>query len=232
MLKIKLCGLTDIANIREADALDVMMLGFIFYPKSKRYVGSSFSVPQGLSAKKTGVFVDASVAEIERIVNENQLNAIQLHGHESPTMCKSLKREDLMVIKAFGIDHYFDFKIVEPYLSVVDLFLFDTATAGKGGSGKKFDWHLLEKYTYEKPFLLSGGIGPEDAGLVNAFRHTSLRHLVSSCVPDEKGLSPCHPSLLHPSLYGIDLNSRFEDQPGIKNIEQLKQFINTLNHAK
>lgn len=206
MLKIKICGLTEISNILEADALDVMMLGFIFYAQSKRYVGNSFSVPKGLSAKTTGVFVDAPVTEIERIVNENQLNAIQLHGHESPRMCKSLQKEDLMIIKAFAVDYCFDFKQVEPYLSVVDLFLFDTVTTEKGGSGKKFDWHLLEKYTYEKPFLLSGGIGPEDAGLVNAFQHSSL--------------------------HGIDLNSRFEDQPGIKNIEQLKNFINSLNHAK
>jgi phosphoribosylanthranilate isomerase len=206
MVQLKICGLRDAANILAVDALEVMMLGFIFYPLSKRYTGIDFVFPAGIRAKKTGVFVDAPLNEIQAIVEQHSLEAVQLHGQESPRLCAALKNDNLQIIKAFAIHQGFNFDQVLPYMDATDLFLFDTASPFKGGSGQKFNWELLDQYNFDKPFLLSGGIGPEDAVKIR--------------------------SMAHPMLLGIDLNSRFEDQPALKNISLLKKFINELNYAK
>src|SRR5690606_15943253 len=167
---IKVCGLTDPHNIEEVLALDPQYIGLIFYSRSARYIGELD--PEYLltlkNVKRTGVFVDASILEIEQMLIKYQLHAIQLHGSESPEFCGKLKANQLIkekgveLIKAFGINNEFDFQQLEAYMPVVDYFLFDTKTPSHGGSGKTFDWSILDRYTYSIPFFLSGGIGPDN----------------------------------------------------------------------
>lgn len=154
-----------------------------------------------MRAKKTGVFVNRTAKDVIRTAKFEKLDAIQLHGEEPPEYCAALTQ--LTVIKSFGVHDSFDFSKLEEFEPFVDYFLFDTKTNLRGGSGKRFDWNLLKNYTLETPFFLSGGIGPE-----------SLNEILD---------------IQHPKLEGIDLNSRFEIAPGIKNIKQLNLFINELN---
>jgi len=204
---IKVCGLTDPHNIKDVLTLGPQYIGLIFYPKSARYIGELD--PEYLltlkNVKKTGVFVNSSITEVEQMMVKYQLDAIQLHGNESPEFCSELMASMQMteagveIIKAFGVDIDFDFQQLEAYLSVVDYFLFDTKTPLHGGSGKAFDWHILDRYSYDKPFFLSGGIGPDN------FKHAYQ-------IEDER-------------LYALDLNSRFESSPGFKNISLLQQVL-------
>jgi phosphoribosylanthranilate isomerase len=199
-LKIKVCGMKYTANREAVEKLPVDWLGFIFYPQSKRFVGNDPERFLFDSEKpKVAVFVDENAFEIMALAKNFGFSMVQLHGKENPQTCQMLKRQGLKIIKAFSVNENFDFETTLPYEKVADYFLFDTKTPMHGGSGQKFDWRLLDKYTGHIPFLLSGGIGPDDAEEILKINH--------------------------PKLTGIDVNSGFEDQPGVKNIEKLKEFI-------
>ncbi len=192
------------ANREAVENLPVDFLGFIFYPKSKRFVGENTEPGLFQSAKlKVAVFVDENAFEILGLAKNLGFEYVQLHGKENPKTCRLLKKQGLKVIKAFNLNEDFDFSSLKAYEKSVDYFLFDTKTDLPGGSGKKFNWEILEKYDGKVPFFLSGGIDPEDAEAIR--------------------------KLEHPQLYGIDLNSGFEDEPGVKNVEKLKQFIAEIN---
>lgn len=199
-LKIKVCGIKFTQNREAVEKLPVDLLGFIFYPKSKRFVGENTDPGLFHSTKtKVAVFVDENAFEILGLTKNFGFGFVQLHGKENPKTCRLLKTQGLKVIKAFNLNEDFDFLSLEAYQKSVDFFLFDTKTDLPGGSGKKFNWEILENYSGKVPFFLSGGIGPED---VEAIR-----------------------SLQHPQLFGIDLNSGFEEEPGVKNVGKLKEFI-------
>lgn len=205
-MKIKICGITDAVNLHEIIDLKPDFMGFIFYPASPRYMIEKLS-PDDLmdipkSIKRTGVFVNADLYTIEGLYWRYNLDFVQLHGDESPIECKQLSSSGLNIIKAFRLDHDFNFDILMDYIPYCKYFLFDTNTVEYGGSGKKFDWEILEKYDAGYPFILSGGIGSFDA---------------------EEILS-----IKHPSFYGIDLNSRFETSPGIKDVEKLRPFLKSV----
>jgi len=188
------------ANREAVEKLPVDWLGFIFYPQSKRFVGNDPERFLFDSEKpKVAVFVDENAFEILALAKNFGFSMVQLHGKENPKTCQMLKNQGLKIIKAFSVDENFDFDTTLPYEKTADYFLFDTKTENHGGSGKKFDWKLLDNYTGHIPFLLSGGIGADDA---------------------EEILK-----ISHPKLTGIDVNSGFEDAPGLKNIESLKEFI-------
>ena len=197
---IKVCGMRDADNIRAVEALGIDWLGYIFWPKSSRYVAER---PAYLptKAKRVGVFVDADPADVRQHVADYCLDIIQLHGHESPECVKSLHGL-AKIIKAISVSTRADIALSKQYDGLVDYFLFDTKCKTVGGSGEHFDWSVLDAYDGETPFLLSGGIGPDDAERVLAFHH-------EKCV-------------------GIDLNSRFESEPGLKDIQKLKSFIEQL----
>ena len=197
----------DAQNIRDVEALGIDWIGMIFWPRSKRYVAEVPSyLPKCL--KKVGVFVDATLEDILQHISDYRLDIIQLHGQESPDFVKALKPHT--IIKAFNIEKADDLIQTEKYEGIADYFLFDTRKPLRevggwlppGGTGEKFDWSVLTAYQGETPFLLSGGIGPEDAESVRSFHH--------------------------PRCIGIDLNSRFESEPGFKDINQLKTFINNI----
>ena len=194
---IKVCGMRDAENICQVEALGIDMMGFIFYPKSSRYVSKH---PEYLptKCKRVGVFVDEDIEQVKHIAEEFALDLIQLHGSESPEYAQRLR--DWKVIKAFNIATKEDLEATKPYEGLVDYFLFDTKGKSAGGNGEKFNWNVLSNYKDNTPFLLSGGIGPDDAGRVKVFQH--------------------------PKCVGIDLNSRFEIEPGIKDIVKLKTFLN------
>lgn len=197
-MQIKICGLKNSDELKRIDeACSPDFLGLIFYPDSPRNFDSSDDYTP-TNAEKVGVFVNATEEEIIEQIKAEHLTVVQLHGEESPELCMSL--EGLVnVIKVFSVDENFDFKKVNRYHFACDYFLFDTATSMRGGSGQHFPWQKLDEYKGTKPFFLSGGIGPKDVEAILGLKH--------------------------PSLAGVDLNSRFEDAPGIKNITQLKYFI-------
>ena len=194
---IKVCGMRDAENIREVESLSIDMMGFIFWPKSSRYVSER---PSYLPAKckRVGVFVDADLEEVKQKTEEYALDYIQLHGSESPEYVRQLNVQS-SIIKAFNIATAADFEQAKPYEGIVDYFLFDTKGKSVGGNGEKFDWTVLSAYNGETPFLLSGGIGPDDAERVKAIHHAKY--------------------------IGIDLNSKFEDEPALKDIKKLKSFL-------
>ena len=191
----------DAENIREVEALGIDLMGFIFWPRSSRYVSERPAyLPQQI--KRVGVFVDADIDDIKQRVQDYRLDFIQLHGHESPDVVRQLRPvcgDTIATIKAFNIATAEDLLQAESYEGLADYFLFDTKGKSAGGNGEKFDWSVLEAYHGHTPFLLSGGIGPDDAERVTTFHH--------------------------PRCVGIDLNSRFEVAPGLKDIHQLKEFI-------
>jgi len=204
-MKIKVCGMKYAANVAEVASLRPDYLGFIFYPKSPRYIGEVSAelikyIPQEI--KTVGVFVNEDIKEVKLRIVKHQLKAVQLHGAESVDYCTELKTLDVEIIKAFGAHPEFDFKQLEPYATVVDYFLFDTQTPIHGGSGKVFDWQLLENYQLDKPYFLSGGIGLEHAQQIKAIQD--------------------------PRLYAIDVNSKFELEPGLKYTEKLKEFFDNV----
>jgi phosphoribosylanthranilate isomerase len=202
---IKICGMREADNIRDVLMLNPDFMGLIFYSKSPRYVESNETLKDihfGKKIKKTGVFVNATEDEIMQKVTSYDLQAVQLHGTESVLLCQSLKNRGLTVIKAFQIHDAEDFGMTSMYGESVDYFLFDTKTKSYGGSGAKFDWDLLNSYCGDIPFFLSGGIGPDDAGVIREINH--------------------------PYFKGIDLNSKFETVPAIKDYRLLQQFINQL----
>ena len=198
-LKIKVCGMRYPDNIRSVGALQPDYMGFIFYPPSKRYADNLdhetlAQLPE--TVRKTGVFVNASFNEIAEKVRDLGLHAVQLHGTEDAPFCGRVKASGITVIKALGIDDNFDFDRLNDYAGNVDYFLFDTKTTLYGGSGKAFDWGLLHNYTLDKPYFLSGGLDEALLGSIYTLN-------------DER-------------LHAIDLNSRFETEPGLKDVERLK----------
>ena len=199
-LVIKVCGMREADNIHEVEALGVDWLGLIFWPKSSRYVSERPDyLPQ--HAKRVGVFVDEAVDTVKKKADAYALDLIQLHGSESPDYIRALKAS-CSIIKAFSIATADDLEQTKDYESLVDYFLFDTKGPSVGGNGVQFNWDVLKDYHGQTPFLLSGGIGPDDAQRIQAFHH--------------------------PQCIGIDLNSRFELSPGFKDINKLKQFIQVL----
>ena len=197
---IKVCGMREADNIREGETLGIDMMGFIFWPKSSRFVTQR---PDYLPkrVKRVGVFVDEDPEQVKRLAVDYDLDYIQLHGQESPSYIFQLG--GLHIIKAFNISTAEDLLQAQPYEGIVDYFLFDAKGKSVGGNGEKFNWDVLSAYNGSTPFLLSGGIGLDDATNVKAFHH--------------------------PKCIGIDLNSRFELAPGLKDVAKLKEFIFNLN---
>lgn len=218
-LKIKICGMTDAENMREIASLQPDLFGLIFYPKSPRFVspGHAKALPQFDNVKRVGVFVNESLENILTIAEETNLAFVQLHGNESPEFCAELKsqssqkpareqgRDEIKIIKVFSVgdDASLLTRRLLLYENVCDYFLFDTKTPAHGGSGKSFDWRILQQSLISKPFFLSGGIGAENAA-----------EAVAACdkLP----------------LFALDVNSRAEIAPGIKSPEIIKEIIKNL----
>lgn len=195
---IKVCGLTHNKESAAVAALqDVDMLGFIFYEKSPRFTESTLATAKN----KAGVFVNADLYYIKEQIEKHALNMVQLHGSESPEYIKQLPG-NIKIIKAFGIATAEDLQATEAYNGIVDYFLFDTKSKLHGGTGIAFNWHVLDAYTGNTPFLLSGGIGPHSAEALKNFSHTMLA--------------------------GYDLNSKFETAPKVKDEALITQFLNEL----
>jgi phosphoribosylanthranilate isomerase len=176
-MELKVCGITTSEDIMELIPLEISRLGFIFYHQSKRYVYGKL-IEDGLKAipmhiKKTGVFVNAEIAEIEQNINQYKLNSIQLHGDESPEFCRHF-RTKTEVIKTISIREKSSFETTKFYGDACDLFLFDTHSDNYGGTGKTFDWQWLEAYTMDKPFYLSGGISLENFEEIKEISHERL----------------------------------------------------------
>ena len=202
-MKLKVCGMREPDNIAALSALQPDYMGFIFWAPSSRYV-SEATPSLDKSIKKTGVFVDASVDYIQSSISAHQLQAVQLHGEETPGYCQLVQNFGVEVIKAFSVKDAFDFSMLEAYENSCDFFLFDTKGALPGGNGYTFDWSLLKEYPSQKPFFLSGGIGLENT--------QEIKELLNTDLP----------------LHAIDVNSKFEVAPGLKKIEELTQFKNEL----
>lgn len=206
--KLKVCGMKLAANIAAVAALRPDYLGFIFYDKSPRLISDvSAELIKYIPAeiKTVGVFVDEELDVVKKKINLYQLKAVQLHGSESPGYCAALKSifGKIEVIKAFGVDEDFDFNVLKEYMDAVDFFLFDTKTKAHGGSGKTFDWKMLDNYKLDKPYFLSGGIDLQHAAAIKQIKDSKL--------------------------YALDINSRFEVEPGVKDVEKVKAFINILS---
>ena len=229
-MKIKVCGMTDAENIRQVRALGVDIIGLIFAPKSPRFVPMAsslagiipdYAVLEGQQKIKIphvsdqsndlinfcGVFVD----DMPQNIVTRVYNYVQLHGHESPVMIDNLRRTldpdiapGIKIIKALPVKTADDLKATEDYEGHVDLFLFDAKGPLAGGNGTQYDWDILQAYDGHTPFLLSGGIGPDDADRIKAFHHPMFR--------------------------GIDLNSKFETRPGYKDVNQLREFIEKIRN--
>ena len=238
---VKVCGMRDPENIKEVSALGVDLIGFIFHPKSPRfvkmlnseagilpdYVADELKVEEGKQVKsqgvtstddvskptkkpkRVGVFVDEMPQSIiTRVVNFG-LDYIQLHGQETRETCENLRatidpdiKPGIQIIKAISVSTAEDIQKYKEYVGAVDLFLFDTKTKLAGGSGRQFDWSVLQAYDGDTPFLLSGGIGPEDAERVKEFHH--------------------------PKCIGVDLNSKFEIEPALKDVNKLQAFLEAI----
>lgn len=201
----KVCGMRDAENIRAVERLGINLMGFIFWPHSSRYVSEP---PAYLptACRRVGVFVDATIDDVRQHMTDYALDYIQLHGQESPEYIEALRTvcgNPITIIKAFNIATAADLDQTKPYEGLADLFLFDTRGKSVGGNGSKFDWTVLNDYNGTTPFILSGGIGPDDAEQLRAFHH--------------------------PKCTGIDLNSRFELAPGLKDITALQKFFTELN---
>nr|WP_302189815.1 phosphoribosylanthranilate isomerase [uncultured Prevotella sp.] len=212
---IKVCGMRDADNIRDISALGVDMIGLIFYPPSPRYVQQfssgagiipDYAPEMGKTPLRVGVFVDDMPQNIVTRVYNYKLDYIQLHGNEPRETLENLRatidpdiKPKIKIIKAISVSSAEDIKKYKEYVGAADLFLFDTKCKTVGGSGELFDWQVLQAYDGDVPFLLSGGIGPDDAERIKNFHH--------------------------PKCIGIDLNSKFEIEPALKDVEKLKQFL-------
>ena len=203
MIRVKVCGMTDPDNLLAISEAGPDYLGYIFYPQSARYIGrapemSLFNlVPAAI--EKVGVFVNEDIEAVTEIADRYRLDVVQLHGYEKPDYCAVIKAKGIKVIKSFAITVNFSFGDLVSYTDACDFFLFDTQASGFGGSGLKFNWDKLSEYTLDKPFFLSGGIGPGDIGLIEGINNKFL--------------------------YAVDINSKFETGPGIKDFNAVKTFI-------
>ncbi len=213
-MKLKVCGMKYQDNITEVAALQPDYLGFIFHEQSARHFDKT--IPElPTSIKKVGVFVNKNIDFILEKVKTYQLNAVQLHGEESPEFCRALRQkchselveESIEIIKVFFIKNEFNFDILKPFEKVCDYFLFDTKGKLPGGNGYTFNWNVLKDYKSSKPFFLSGGIGLDQIKNIKEFQKSDASRY----------------------CYAIDVNSKFEVEPGLKNSEDLKEFINRLS---
>lgn len=207
---IKVCGMREAENIREVEQTGIDWMGFIFAPKSARYV-SECPAYLPVRCKRVGVFVDADIDDVVQHIRDYGLDFVQLHGSETPEYIAALRAAchvygDIIavprLIKVFNIATAEDLKQTAPYAGLADYFLFDTKAQLPGGNGTKFDWSVLTEYHDPTPFILSGGIGPDDADRLRAFHH--------------------------PRCIGIDLNSRFETAPALKDVDKLRAFLQTI----
>ncbi|HCW08035.1 MAG TPA: N-(5'-phosphoribosyl)anthranilate isomerase [Cytophagales bacterium] len=196
-MKLKICGMRDPENIREIASLNPDFMGFIFFERSKRFVGNEFSIPKAFpeNVKRVGVFVNESLENIFDKVIVHQLDYVQLHGDENPAMCLAI-RDKVKVIKVFRVDDRFGFELTSQFSSCADYFLFDTKSEVYGGSGKTFEWNILKEYKGNIPFFLSGGL--------------SLENILSV------------KKLNHPMLFALDMNSGVELASGLKNADAIK----------
>lgn len=202
---VKVCGIANTEFLHRIDEMRLDFIGFIFYPKSKRFMEGILSVEHIESVpkhiKKVGVFVNEDIENILQLSKIYSFDFVQLHGNEDASYAIKISKE-IPIIKAFRIDESFDFAETLPFENICAYFLFDTKDTQFGGTGKKFNWQLLQNYEGNTPFLLSGGISPDDIERINQFNH--------------------------PKCVGIDINSGFETEPGIKNIDQINHFLNQI----
>lgn len=204
MLRLKICGIKFKQNMLQVAEVLPDYMGFIFYPRSRRFMLETL-LPSDLSLlpakiKKVGVFVNETANEVLDKSSTYNLDTVQLHGNESPEMCETVLQKGLQVIKAFSIDESFDFNRTKAYHRIAHQFLFDTKTKRFGGSGQTFNWDLLKKYDQQTPFFVSGGIGVQELDQIEP--------------------------LLSMNIYGLDLNSKLETEPGLKDVELVKQASN------
>jgi phosphoribosylanthranilate isomerase len=208
-MRIKVCGMTLPEQVQKLPDMGATFAGFIFYPKSPRYVFrhlTSAQLKKINTINKVGVFVNSSVEEVLLMVDECRLHMVQLHGDESPKYCERIA-DYVSVVKAFRLSDNDSIEwMIRPYMDVCDMFMFDTMGAGYGGTGKKFDWNMLKGHNIGKPFFLSGGIQAEDT--------TALRQFENEPVSK--------------ALFAIDINSKFETSPGVKDMNKVEKFINEL----
>lgn len=207
-MKLKICGMKHDKNIQAISNLEPDFLGFIFYKKSPRYfIGKIPEISKQI--KKTGVFVNESIEVILSKVIEHDLNIIQLHGSESSLYCLELREKinQVEIIKVFSVDTKFNFNQLQSYEALVDYYLFDTKGKLPGGNGFTFDWTVLNTYPSKKPYFLSGGIGLEEVNTLHKFLQSEASNY----------------------CYAIDVNSRFEIEPGLKDIVKLKEFKSQLS---
>jgi len=197
---IKVCGLREWSNMLQVDALHPDLMGIIYHHESPRFVKENV-IPK-TTTPKVGVFVDSSIHHIIHQAGTYDFSYIQLHGVLDLTIARELHRKGFKVIKAFSIGQKIENSFMQKFVPYCTYFLLDTKGDKPGGTGIKFNWQILENYQLETPFLLSGGIGPEDVELIK--------------------------SIHHPAFEGVDINSRFETSPGVKNIELIKMFINEI----
>lgn len=210
-MRAKVCGLNSVSQMMQLDEIGVDFAGFIFYPKSPRYVLNTISKvdlkkAKGLNINKVGVFVNENADQLLSLVDDCGLYLAQLHGDETPRYCEKIA-DYISVIKSFRLRDDDDvlWKIKD-YQDIVDMFLFDTAGAEYGGTGKRFNWEILQLLNINKPFFLSGGIGPADIEALKAF----------SLTPVAK------------DLFAVDVNSQFEITPGLKDMSKINPFIQEL----
>lgn len=216
-LIIKVCGMREPSNIAKLQELEVDWMGMIFFGKSSRNVEQPIFIKKEIP--RVGVFVNEEIDFIFKKIGDYQLDLVQLHGDESVDFCKKIKetfrsesrdrqKNGLVaslpkkIIKVFSVGNDFDFSILKPYETVIDYFLFDTKGKNRGGNGVAFNWDILKKYNSEVPFLLSGGINSDSIEAIKSFQH--------------------------PKMVGIDINSRFEREPALKDIQKIKKFIHEL----
>ena len=208
-MRVKVCGITQEDQLIKLPETGATFAGLIFYPKSPRYVLRQMTtshIKRQNNINKVGIFVNASVEEVLHMVDECRLHMVQLHGDETPRYCEKIA-DYISVVKAFRVtetDHIA--WRIKDYMEVCDMFMFDTEGAGYGGTGKKFNWHMLHDVTIGKPYFLSGGIEPTDAEKLKEF---SIR-------PEAK------------ALFAVDVNSKFELLPGVKDMPLIKKFIQQL----
>lgn len=195
-MKLKICGMKYPENILEASELLPDFMGFIFWEKSARYFdGDIPKLPE--SIQTVGIFINETIENVIEKIQKHDLKIVQLHGNESLEYCSKLKSQGIKIIKVFSIENDFDFENLNPFEAVADYFLFDAKGKFPGGNGTKFNWQTLKNYNSEKPFFLSGGIGIDE---IENIRNLNL------------------------PIFAIDINSKFETEPGLKNIGLIKQF--------
>lgn len=208
-MRVKVCGMTLPEQMEQLGGMGVTFAGFIFYPKSPRYVFKHMTTTQirkENNVNKVGVFVNAGIEEVLHMVDECRLHMVQLHGDETPKYCEKIA-DYVSVVKAFRVSDSDNIEwMVHPYMDVCDMFMFDTMGAGYGGTGKKFNWDMLKNVTVGKPFFLSGGIEPGDEEKLLAFSKEPVGR----------------------ALFAVDINSRFEIQPGVKDMDKVREFVNRL----